>query len=87
MDSAAVALTEGVKAIEAGETEISLAAANGSDSSAIAVLLAWRRRAAALERALGFVDVPPALASIARLYGVEQFLAAGVTTAIPTSRA
>jgi phospholipid transport system transporter-binding protein len=44
------------------------------DSSAVAMLLALRRLAAAQRREIAFAGVPPALASLAALYGVEDLV-------------
>ena len=46
------------------------------DSSAVAVLLAVKRGAAAQGREIAFAGVPEALASLASLYGVEEILGA-----------
>jgi phospholipid transport system transporter-binding protein len=45
------------------------------DSAAVAVLLALKRRAAAEGRPVTFAHVPPALAALAALYGVDTLLA------------
>jgi phospholipid transport system transporter-binding protein len=47
-----------------------------ADSAALAVLLALRRRAAAESLRLTFASVPPMLDSLARVYGIEEILAA-----------
>ena len=47
-----------------------------ADSSALAVLLALRRRAVAEGRSITFASVPPMLDSLARVYGIEESLAA-----------
>jgi phospholipid transport system transporter-binding protein len=44
------------------------------DSAGVAVVLAWKRRAAVEGKALEFVGVPPSMTSLAALYGVEGFL-------------
>ena len=44
------------------------------DSSAVAVLLACKREAAALGRPLHLTGAPPKLKQLARLYGVESLL-------------
>ncbi len=46
------------------------------DSAAVAVLLAWKRRATAESRPLAFDGIPAALALLADLYGVREILAA-----------
>ena len=45
------------------------------DSSAVALLLAWKRRAADEGKALAFTGTPLNLAALAALYGVEELLA------------
>ena len=45
------------------------------DSSAVAVLLALERRAAAEGRGIAFVGLSPRLEALAALYGVEEMLA------------
>jgi phospholipid transport system transporter-binding protein len=47
-----------------------------ADSAALAVLLALRRRAVAEGRSITFASVPPMLESLARVYGIEEFLSA-----------
>ena len=74
MASASEILTEGTVAIENGETEFSLVHTAGSDSSAMAVLLSWQRRARRHGTTLRFLEVPPSVASFAALYGVDGFL-------------
>jgi len=46
------------------------------DSTAVAVLLALKRRAAAEDRTLAFVRLPARLEALARLYEVEEILTA-----------
>jgi len=46
-----------------------------ADSTALAVLLALKRRGAAERHKVHFENLPPSLASLARVYGVEELLA------------
>ena len=46
-----------------------------ADSSALAVVIALRRRAAAEGRALSLRNLPPSLRSLAVVYGVEELIA------------
>jgi phospholipid transport system transporter-binding protein len=55
---------------------VDLAGLAHADSSALAVLLALRRRAAAERSRLSFASVPPVLDSLARVYGIEDLLTA-----------
>jgi phospholipid transport system transporter-binding protein len=56
--------------------EIDLSGAVAVDSSAVAVLLALRRRAVDEGKPLHLIDVPAALSALADLYSVEDLLAA-----------
>jgi len=51
------------------------------DSSLLAVLLAWLRDARTRNHDLTFNNLPEALQTIARLYGVDSLLPAGHTAA------
>jgi len=53
---------------------VDLAGVDRVDSAGVAVLLAWKRRAAAEARPLAFACVPQSMASLAQLYGVEELL-------------
>lgn len=44
------------------------------DSSAVALLLHWRRESARLGKALRYVHMPQNLATLAELYGVEDMI-------------
>ena len=63
---------------------IDFAAVDAVDSSAVALLLEWRRQAAKLGRTLEFVNLPENLLALARLYGVEDLIAAAPGTSAST---
>ena len=44
------------------------------DSSAVALLLHWRREAARLGKSLRYVHLPQNLAALAQLYGVDELI-------------
>ncbi len=44
------------------------------DSSAVALLLEWRRQAASRSKTLEFVNLPANLAALANLYGVAELI-------------
>jgi phospholipid transport system transporter-binding protein len=44
------------------------------DSAGVAMLLEWKRRAVAEGLQLAFENVPPSMASLAELYGVDELL-------------
>ena len=74
VQNAKAALAQGIAAIQAGQTVFDLASVQVADSSAVAVLLAWKRAARKAGAALAYVNVPAGLQSLAALYGVDSFL-------------
>jgi phospholipid transport system transporter-binding protein len=60
-------LAEGVKSVDLGEV-------SELDSTLLALAFAWLRDARAAKRELTFVNLPEALQTLARLYGVEELL-------------
>jgi phospholipid transport system transporter-binding protein len=73
-DSAKSALNAGLSRIAAGATEVDCAPLKQFDSSALAVLIAWQRAAAARGAGLAVVNLPSGLASLAQAYGVDTLL-------------
>jgi phospholipid transport system transporter-binding protein len=53
---------------------LDFAGVTGVDSAAVALLLEWRRQAAARRKQLVFVNLPPNLLALARLYGVAELI-------------
>jgi phospholipid transport system transporter-binding protein len=53
---------------------IDFSAITGVDSSAVALLLEWRRQAAERGKRLEYVNLPPNLVALAQLYGVEELI-------------
>ena len=77
MDSAAELLQASQEAPLPETGVVALGSLGGVDSAAVAVLLAWQRRAGIEGRKLAFADVPASLAALAQLYGVQDLLEAG----------
>jgi phospholipid transport system transporter-binding protein len=73
-DSARDALGAGLSRIAAGADEVDCAALKHFDSSALAVLLAWTRAARERGIALAVLNLPGGLASLAKVYGVDELL-------------
>jgi phospholipid transport system transporter-binding protein len=73
-ENAHAALDQGCAALAAGETVFDLGGVKSADSSAVALMLAWQRRAQAQGRSLTFVNVPANVDALASLYGVEGLL-------------
>ena len=53
---------------------IDFSAITDIDSSAVALLLEWRRQALARRKVLEFVNLPPNLMALAELYGVTDLI-------------
>mgnify|MGYP000591932524 CR=1 FL=1 len=53
---------------------IDLANVTDIDSSAVALLLHWRREATRLGKALRYVHLPQNLVTLAQLYGVDEMI-------------
>ncbi|MBB3003691.1 MULTISPECIES: STAS domain-containing protein [Paraburkholderia] len=73
-ESAKAALSAGLAQIASGATAVDCAPLTQFDSSALAVLLAWQRAASQRGAILNVVNLPAALASLARAYGVDSLL-------------
>ena len=67
-------LEQGVAAIRGGDAVVDLSQVARVDSSAVALLLAFKREAVERNIALQFQAMPKALASLASLYGVDTLL-------------
>jgi len=73
--TARAALAQGAAAIAAGETVFDLGGVKTADSSGVALMLAWQRRAKDAGRSLTFLNVPANLHTLAAVYGVDALLA------------
>ena len=76
MDSVATVLAASTETPLPATGVIDLERVEAVDSAGVAVLLAWKRRAAAEGKPLAFAHLPTSLASLAQLYGVEDLLVA-----------
>jgi phospholipid transport system transporter-binding protein len=74
LEHAARLLQRGSDEIANGVRVVDLAQAGKVDSSAVSLLLAWRRRARAAGFSLEYRNVPESLMSLAKLYGVGELL-------------
>ena len=72
--NANAALEQGCAFVAAGETVFDLGGVKAADSSALALMLAWQRRAQAQGRSLTFTNVPANVDALAKLYGVDTLL-------------
>ena len=69
-------LLQGLRADKGPQLVVDAGALQVFDSSALAVLLECRREALAIHKTLSIKDLPPALAGMAALYGVDSLLPA-----------
>jgi phospholipid transport system transporter-binding protein len=60
--------------LDAGAHAIDLGAVTEVDSSAVALLLEWRRHAASRHASFRLLRVPAAVQNLAKLYGVSELL-------------
>lgn len=67
-------LLQGLRAEQGSQVVVDGAALTVFDSSALAVLLECRRAAIYADKGLAVKALPPALGSLARLYGVQELL-------------
>ena len=71
IDSVSALLTESAGMLK-GASSVDLAGVTEADSSAVSLLLEWRRQAQS--DVLRFTNLPPALKSLAELYGVAELI-------------
>jgi phospholipid transport system transporter-binding protein len=67
-------LGEGNERFAAAQVTVDLAAVTEVDSSALSLLLEWRREAGRKGRAVHYLNLPANLKSLAQLYGVTEFV-------------
>ena len=77
MRNAAAVLEEGKRLFSGSTIVVDLAGVTELDSSAVSLLLEWRRAAKAANRSIEFTNLPANLQSLADLYGVSELLARG----------
>ena len=68
-------LAESAGKITDSHVVVDLSGVTEVDSSAISLLLEWRREAARAGRRVEFQNVPPNLRTLAELYGVSDLVA------------
>ncbi|MGZ8287847.1 MAG: STAS domain-containing protein [Telluria sp.] len=74
VENATAALETGIAAIRDGQTVFDLGTIHSADSSAVAVLLAWKRAARKAGAELAYINIPATLLKLTELYGVDDFL-------------
>ena len=74
MDNVVPLLAQGNALFTAPRVAVDLAGVTDVDSTAVSLLLEWRREAGRNGRAVSFVNFPDNLKSLAALYGVTELL-------------
>ena len=74
LDNVVALLAEGRGQFTAADVTVDLAAVTEVDSSALSLLLEWRREAGRNGRAVRFRNLPANLKSLAELYGVTKLI-------------
>jgi phospholipid transport system transporter-binding protein len=69
-------LAESASVFQGNEVLVDLSGVTEVDSSAVSLLLEWRRQALAANRRVEYVNLPSNLKSLADLYGVSDLLGA-----------
>lgn len=69
-------LDEGLRVFKAASLTLDLAGVTDVDSTAVSLLLEWRRAALRDKRRIDYVNYPPNLKSLIQLYGVDELLGA-----------
>ena len=74
VDNVVALLAQGNELFSAPQVTVDLAAVTEVDSSALSLLLEWRREAGRNRRAVRYLNLPANLKSLAQLYGVTELL-------------
>ncbi len=74
LDSVVSLLAEGNGLFTAPQVTVDLSAVTEVDSSALSLLLEWRREAGRNGREIRYLNLPANLKSLAELYGVTELL-------------
>ncbi|MGF6658281.1 phospholipid transport system transporter-binding protein [Paraburkholderia youngii] len=85
-ESAKAALAAGLQRIAAGARGVDCGPLTQFDSSALAVLLAWVRAAAARGDKFEIINLPAGLASLAQAYGVDTLLSPVASSMVASAR-
>jgi phospholipid transport system transporter-binding protein len=75
LENATAMLEEGIRQFTSPHVTVDLSAVTEVDSTALSLLLEWRRAARRANRKIQFISLPDNLQSLAKLYGVSELLA------------
>lgn len=74
LDNVVALLAQGNGLFTAPQVTIDLSAVTEVDSSALSLLLEWRREAGRNQRVVRYLNLPANLKSLAQLYGITELL-------------
>ena len=74
VDNVVALLAQGNGLFSAAQVTVDLSAVTDVDSSALSLLLEWRREAGRNRRAIRYLNLSANLKSLAQLYGVTELL-------------
>ena len=74
LDNVVALLAEGNGLFTAPQVTVDLSTVTEVDSSALSLLLEWRREAGRNQRVVRYLNLPANLKSLAQLYGVAELL-------------
>lgn len=74
VDNVVALLAQGNGLFNSPQVTVDLSSVTEVDSSALSLLLEWRREAGRNQRAVRYLNLPANLKSLAQLYGVTELL-------------
>jgi phospholipid transport system transporter-binding protein len=74
MANVTAVLEESARAFDGEHLVVELSGVTEVDSSAVSLLLEWRRKAQAANRRIEYANLPANLTSLAELYGVAELI-------------
>ena len=77
MDNANKVLTESEGLAIADNMQLNLSQVTDVDTAALSLLMEWQRRMQAVGKNVSFVHLPESLMSLAKLYGVADYISTG----------
>ena len=77
MDNANTVLAESEGFAVADNLQINLSKVTDVDTAALSLLMEWQRRVQALGKRVNFTHLPESLMSLAKLYGVADYISTG----------
>lgn len=87
IESVVAVMEGGIASFDRNELAIDLAAITEVDSSAVSLLLEWKREALRRKCQLLFANIPQKLQTLLRLYGISEFIKGNAETGADHAKA